>query len=87
MLFVFDGDAPRSFWMKNTPLPLDILFISSQSRVVSIAEDTIPYSLASIASGGPAQYVLEVNSGFTRRHGIEAGSTVTLPPLAPTPKR
>jgi uncharacterized membrane protein (UPF0127 family) len=81
MLFVFGDDAPRSFWMKNTPLPLDIIFIDSEARVVSVAEDTVPYSLASVRSTGPARYVLEVNSGFSRRHAITPGSRVTLPPL------
>lgn len=81
MLFVFADDTERSFWMKNTPLPLDILFIGSDLRIVSIAENTVPYSLASIPSAGPAKYVLEVNAGFSRKHGVAAGSRVSLPEL------
>ncbi len=81
MLFVFGSDGPRSFWMKNTPLPLDIIFINAAKRVVSIAANTTPYSLESLPSAGPAKYVLEVNGGFCARHGIAAGASVTLPPL------
>ena len=85
MLFVFEGDAPRSFWMKNTPLPLDILFINSDGKIVSIARNTVPYSLASIPSAAPANYVLEVNAGFSSKHGIVAVSQVTLPVLETAP--
>jgi uncharacterized membrane protein (UPF0127 family) len=86
MLFVFGDDAPRSFWMKNTPLPLDIIFIDSEHRVVSVAANTVPYSLVSVRSAGPARYVLEVNAGFSRRHAIGPGSRVTLPPLEAPPR-
>ena len=82
MLFVFADERERGFWMKNTPLPLDIVYIDSSSRIVSIAENTTPYSTKTIASRGPARYVLEVNGGFCREHGIVAGSSVHLPDLA-----
>jgi uncharacterized membrane protein (UPF0127 family) len=87
MLFVFGDEKERTFWMKNTPIPLDIVYIDSAARIVSIAENTTPYSTAAIPSHGPARYVLEVNGGFCRAHGIAAGSTVTLPAsaLAPDP--
>lgn len=78
MLFVFRAQVMRSFWMKNTPLPLDIIFIDRDRKIVSIAEQTKPYSLASIPSGKPAKYVLEVNGGFSARHGIRPGATVEL---------
>jgi uncharacterized membrane protein (UPF0127 family) len=81
MLFVFGDDVARSFWMKNTPLPLDIIFIDAEGKVVNVAENTTPFSTAPIRSAGPARYVLEVNAGFARRHGIVAGSKVTLPKL------
>jgi hypothetical protein len=81
MLFVFADDTARSFWMKNTPLPLDIVFIDSTGTVVNVAENTTPFSTAPIRSAGPARYVLEVNAGFARRNGIGAGTTVTLPAL------
>ena len=79
MLFVFPDESERTFWMKNTPLPLDIVYIDSSARVVSIAADTTPYSTASIPSRGPARYVLEVHGGFCRKHAILPGSPVRLP--------
>jgi uncharacterized membrane protein (UPF0127 family) len=78
MLFVFDRPAPRTFWMKNTPLPLDILFIDERSHVLNVAESTTPYSETPIRSAGPARFVLEVNAGFARRHGIRAGASADL---------
>lgn len=85
MLFVFGDSRPRSFWMKNTPLPLDIIYISEDARIVSIAERTTPYSTKSIPSGLPARYVLEVNGGFCEEHGVSAGSQVVLPKIPPKP--
>jgi uncharacterized membrane protein (UPF0127 family) len=79
MLFVFGDNRPRSFWMKNTPISLDIVFIDPAGIVVAIAENTEPYSLASIPSGRPAKFVLEVNAGFTRRNGIVVGTRAVLP--------
>ena len=79
MLFVFGDETVRTFWMKNTPLPLDIIFIDAGGRVVNVAQATTPYSESPIRSAGPARYVLEVNAGFARRHGIGPGSRVTLP--------
>ncbi|WP_456427226.1 DUF192 domain-containing protein [Rhodocaloribacter sp.] len=71
MLFVNDDDTTRTFWMKNTPLPLDILFIGSDGKVVSIAKHTKPYSEDYIRSEGPARNVLEVRAGFTDLYGID----------------
>jgi uncharacterized membrane protein (UPF0127 family) len=82
MLFVFSNEQERSFWMKNTPLSLDIIYIGGDFRIVSIAQNTIPYSTDSIPSHGPVRYVLEVNAGFCRRHGVVAGSQVRLPTRA-----
>lgn len=76
MLFVFDAPEPRSFWMVNTPLPLDIIFVDAAKRVLNVAENTVPYSEESLPSTGPAQYVVEVNGGFCGRHGIGAGTRV-----------
>ena len=73
MLFLMDSLKPQSFWMLNTYIPLDIIYADENKRVVSIAEDTEPESLDPIPSGAPAQYVLEVNAGFARRHGIREG--------------
>jgi uncharacterized membrane protein (UPF0127 family) len=79
MLFVFEEEEPMSFWMKNTPLPLDIIYMDRNGVVVSIARDTTPFSTASIPSHVPAKYVLEVAAGFSYRHGVEVGTRVELP--------
>lgn len=79
MLFFFPRQEPQSFWMKNTPLPLDILFIDSSLRIVSIARNTVPFSEKVIPSDKPAQFVLEVNGGFCQRHGIAVGDRIELP--------
>lgn len=70
MLFINPESSERSFWMKKTPLPLDILFIGSDSSIVNIVRRTTPYSEDFIKSEGPAQFVLEVRAGFTERYGI-----------------
>ena len=72
MLFIFPQESPLSFWMKNTPLPLDIIYINADFGIVHIAENTTPYSTAQIPSKHPARYVLEVNGGFCQQHGIVA---------------
>lgn len=81
MLFVFPEEAERSFWMSNTPIPLDILYIRGDGSVVSIASRTTPYSEASIPSRGACRYVLEVPGGWSEKHGIRPGDKVTLPNL------
>ena len=77
MLFVFDGSAPHTFWMKNTPLPLDMIFIGEDRRIVGIVKDTVPYTTTSRGVGKPSRYVLEVNAGFSARHGVQDGDRVT----------
>lgn len=79
MLFLFPRQEPQSFWMKNTPLPLDIIFIDTSLTIVSIARNTTPYSEKPLPSAKPAQFVLEVNGGFCQRHGIAVGDRVELP--------
>ena len=79
MLFVYGGDDVRSMWMKNTYIPLDILFIRRDGSVESIAEMTEPLSLRSIASGEAVRYVLELDGGVAEKLGIDSGSTVYLP--------
>jgi hypothetical protein len=70
MLFTFPDAAPRSFWMANTPVPLDIIFVDADSQVVNIAERTTPLSRERVESTGPAQYVVEVRAGFSDRFGL-----------------
>lgn len=71
MLFVYPDSAMRSMWMKNTYIPLDMLFVRADGVVSSIARDTEPLSLASIRSTEPIRYVLELNGGVTGELGIE----------------
>lgn len=78
MLFVFPGERPRSFWMKNTPLPLDIVYIGADLRIVHIAERTTPYSTAPLPSLRPAKFVLEVHAGFCDARGIRVGDRIEL---------
>ena len=76
MLFVFDEDRNHSFWMKNTLIPLDMLFIARDGTVVGIHANATPQSTADIAVGMPSRYVLEVPGGWAARHGISAGARV-----------
>ena len=75
MLFVFDEDARRSFWMKDTLIPLSIAYIRSDWVILEIY-DMEPLSLEAIPSRNPVRYALEVNQGFFDEQGIEAGTRV-----------
>lgn len=79
MLFLYPDTARRSMWMKNTYIPLDILFIRADGTIASIAAGTEPLSLTSIASDEPVRYVLELNAGVSAELGIEPGSRVYVP--------
>lgn len=81
MLFVFDGEGERYFWMKNTPLPLDIIFIAADGRIVHIARSTTPYSEKLVPSRGAAMYVLEINAGLSDSLRITEGDRVTSPSI------
>ena len=73
MLFVFPEDDDHSFWMKNTLIPLDMLFIARDGRIVGIHPNAIPLSTAQISVGTPSAFVLEVNGGWAARHGVRTG--------------
>ncbi len=80
MLFVFEDERPLSFWMRNTCIPLDMLFITSDGFIVNIEENTPTLTDQNFGSGScKARYVLEVNAGWTRKNGIKAGMRVKLP--------
>ena len=79
MLFVFDGPQPVSFWMKNTFIPLDMLFIAPDGRVIRIAANTTPQSLAPVASLGVVKGVLELAGGTAARFGLAVGDRVRHP--------
>lgn len=76
MLFVFPDDADHRFWMKNTPLALDMVFIDREFTIVGIVENAVPFSTASVGAGQSSRYVLEVNAGFARRHRLRVGDPV-----------
>ena len=76
MLFLHPSERELSMWMKNTFLPLDMLFIAADGRITRIAARTVPQSLATISSEGPALAVLELNAGTAERLGIKPGDRV-----------
>lgn len=73
MLFIFPKEDYRSFWMKNTPSSLDILYATQDFEIIKIHENTQPYSVGSIPSGEKAKYVIEVKAGFVARYQIKTG--------------
>jgi len=77
MLFDFQTDQPVNFWMRNTYIALDMIFIRGDGRILRIAENTQPMSDALIPSGGPVRAVLEVIAGSARKFGIASGDRVT----------
>lgn len=76
MLFIFRDVEERSFWMKNTYLSLDIMYLGANKEIVSITENTPPKSEESIWSEYPAKYVVEVNAGFVSQHQIQVGDKI-----------
>jgi len=76
MLFVFPFESRQSFYMKNTIISLDMIFINSNLEIVTIHKSTEPYALDSYASTGPAQYVLETIAGYTDKYKINVGDKV-----------
>lgn len=78
MLFATSAPAAVSMWMKNTYIPLDMLFIRADGTIARIAADTTPFSEDTIRSGEPVTGVLEVNGGFAARHGVRPGNRFRL---------
>ena len=78
MVFDFLDEAPRSFWMRNTVLSLDMIFIKADGTVYRIAEDTVPFTDTPVPSGAPVRYVLEVNAGTADRISLDPGDRVDL---------
>jgi len=85
MLFVFDTAVEHPFWMKNTVLPLDMIFLGDDRKIVGILKDTVPFTTTSRTVGVPSRYVLEVNAGFSEKHGVKTGDQATFEnvPAAP----
>jgi len=81
MVFLFPGEAMRSFWMKNTRIPLDIFYFDQDLKLVSVSENTPPcrsQRCPSYPSSGPAKYVLELNAGKAAELGVQAGDVLEL---------
>lgn len=82
MLFVFPEAKPYQFWMKNTPLPLDIAFIGADGRIINIAAMQ-PYTTTPHGADGDALYALEMNQGWFARHHIKSGDSMDAGKPAP----
>lgn len=78
MLFIFEENEPRSFWMANTPLALDIIFVNEDYEIVRIHHNTQPFSESNFESEEPAKYVIETNGGYCISHDIQEGMKVSL---------
>lgn len=81
MLFVYDRDQEITMWMRNTLIPLDMVFMRADGQITHIRERAVPQSLEVIASNGPARAVLELNGGTVRRLGLKVGDRVVHPRL------
>ncbi|PNQ73419.1 hypothetical protein C1T31_07870 [Hanstruepera neustonica] len=77
MLFVFDDSRPRSFYMKNTRFPLDIIYLDDKKTIVSFQENAQPLNENSLPSNAPAKYVLEVNAGLVKQWNLQVGDKIT----------
>ncbi|WP_458186730.1 DUF192 domain-containing protein [Haladaptatus sp. NG-WS-4] len=89
MVFVFDSAEPRTFWMKNTLVPLDIIFVAANGTVINVAHaDPQPNAddadLRRYSSDAPAKYVVEMEQGFANRTGIEPGTELRFVESRPT---
>lgn len=77
MLFVFPDSRPRSFYMKNTRFPLDIIYLDEKETIVSFQENAQPLDESSLPSNAAAKYVLEVNAGMVKKWKLEVGDKIT----------
>ena len=85
MLFVYERPQPVSFWMRNTLIPLDMIFMDANGVVQRIHENAVPLDETGIEGGDSIQYVLEINGGLADRLGITEGSELRHPQIAPDP--
>lgn len=81
MLFVYGHASQTAFWMKNTLIPLDMIFADGKGQVVKVHSNAVPHDETPIPSGSPAQYVLEINGGLARQLGIDVGSEMMHPAI------
>ena len=83
MLFLFRTPKVQTFWMKNTLIPLDMIFVGADMKVVGVVANAEPKTLTSRQVDGPSQYVVEVNGGWAKAHGVGAGTPVSFAHVAP----
>jgi uncharacterized protein len=83
MIFIFPDSQPRNFWMHNTDIPLDMIFVDPQFRVIGIVANAAPHTDTLRNVDGSSQYVLEVNGGFCAKHGIQPGDRFDFQNLFP----
>lgn len=76
MLFVFQDEQPRSFYMKNTQIPLDLIFINENKKIVSFQKNAKPFNESSLPSNAPAKYVLEINAGLVDRWSVSVEDSI-----------
>lgn len=76
MLFLMGEDADHTFWMRNTYIPLDMIFINAGMQVAGVAADAVPHDESLRSVGAPSRYVLEVNAGWSKKHQVGAGAKV-----------
>ncbi len=81
MLFVYPDKSTISMWMKNTIIPLDIIFLDGSGGVINVAADTVPYSLNPVRASAPGSFALELNAGAASELGIRAGMRLFIPDL------
>lgn len=86
MIFLFDREAEHSFWMKNTYLSLDMLFIGANQKVVGILENVAPLTEEPRSVGAPSLYVVELKAGSAQKFGITTGSSMTVHGVLPAPR-
>jgi uncharacterized membrane protein (UPF0127 family) len=85
MLFIFPDTAVRTFWMKNTLIPLDMIFADEQGVVVGVIESAEPLTTAPRSVGAPSRYVLEVNGGWSAAHDVARGDRLRFEGFSPAP--
>ncbi|PLL13686.1 hypothetical protein C0V75_06235 [Tabrizicola sp. TH137] len=81
MLFVYEAPQRASFWMKNTLIPLDMIFADETGRVTRVHENAVPHDTTPIDGGDAVRFVLEINGGLAARMGIAAGAELRHPAI------
>ena len=76
MLFLFPAESAQTFWMKNTPISLDMIFIAGDRKIVGIVERAVPFSTVTLSVGAPSRFVLEIKGGLANAKRIQAGDSV-----------